>query len=67
MGDLADGLSLGVREVYASLELMLRDGLVEQEEPNSDVYGLSPLGRKALEVIDLVKTGPPGWKQRELW
>lgn len=67
MDDLADRLTVRTGLVYRELELMLSDGLVGQLNPNSDVYGLTELGRKALDVLASAKAGPPGWKQSELW
>jgi DNA-binding PadR family transcriptional regulator len=67
MGDLADRLSVRLTDAYRELELMRRDGLVDEVQLDSDVYALTELGRKALDVLDDVRAGPPGWRQTELW
>ena len=65
---LADELQLHWADAYHTLERMLGDRLVEQHgDPTLEAYAITELGRKALEVLDSARAGPPGWMQGELW
>jgi predicted transcriptional regulator len=65
--DLADGLKLRWTDAYHELERMLADRLIYQVDDNSDVYTITELGLRTLDVLDSVRAGPPGWRQGELW